>query len=185
MSQGASPFLSGEWRAPAGDRGHPPQKINVMNALSRWKTEDRWNPLREMEELHRRMDSLFGSGTRRNDRDELSMTVSQWSPLVDIVEDDKEYVICAEIPEMKREDLRVSVENNVLTLRGERKLEQEEKNKKFHRIERAYGNFSRSFSLPDDVDGSKVNAEFKDGVLKVHLPKSPQAKPRSVEVKVA
>jgi HSP20 family protein len=155
-----------------------------MNALSKWKGEERWNPFREMEDLQRRMESLFGLSARRQDKDDLNFTVSQWSPLVDIVEDDKEYLIKAELPEMKREDIRVSVENNLLTLRGERKFEQEEKDKKFHRVERAYGSFARSFSLPDEVDSGKVSAEFKDGVLKVHLPKSPNAKPKSVEVKI-
>jgi HSP20 family protein len=155
-----------------------------MNALSKWKGEERWNPFREMEDLQRRMESLFGLSARRQDKDDLNFTVSHWSPLVDIVEDDKEYLIKAELPEMKREDIRVSVENNLLTLRGERKFEQEEKDKKFHRVERAYGSFARSFSLPDEVDSGKVSAEFKDGVLKVHLPKSPNAKPKSVEVKI-
>jgi HSP20 family protein len=155
-----------------------------MNALSKWKTEERWNPFREMEDLQRRVESLFGLSPRRQDRDDLNFTVNQWSPLVDIVEDEKEYLIKAELPEMKREDIRVSVENNLLTLRGERKFEQEEKDKKFHRVERAYGSFARSFSLPDEVDSAKVSAEFKDGVLKVHLPKSPNAKRKSVEVKV-
>ena len=155
-----------------------------MNALSKWKGEERWNPFREMEDLQRRMESLFGLSARRPDKNDLNFTVSQWSPLVDIVEDDKEYLIKAELPEMKREDIRVSVENNLLTLRGERKFEQEEKDKKFHRVERAYGSFARSFSLPDEVDSGKVSAEFKDGVLKVHLPKSPNAKPKSIEVKI-
>jgi HSP20 family protein len=153
-----------------------------MDALNKWKPEERWSPLREMEELQRRMNSWYGVPNRRNDKeDDLSVTVSQWSPLVDIVEDDKEFLIKAELPEMKREDIRVSVENNRLTLRGERKFEQEEKGKKFHRIERAYGSFARSFSLPDDVDAGKVSAHFKDGVLKVHLPKSPNARPKSVK----
>ena len=113
------------------------------------------------------------------------MTITQWAPSVDIIEDDKEYLVKADLPEVKKEDVKVTVENGVLTITGERKFEKEEKDKKYHRIERSYGNFFRSFTLPDAADGSKVNAEFKDGVLKVHLPKSEKTKPKAVEVKVA
>lgn len=113
------------------------------------------------------------------------MTVTEWAPSVDIVEDDKEWLVKADLPEVKKEDVRVTVEDGVLTITGERKFEKEEKDKKYHRIERSYGNFLRSFALPDAADGSKVNAEFKDGVLKVHLPKSEKTKPKTVEVKVS
>jgi HSP20 family protein len=113
-----------------------------------------------------------------------TMTVSEWAPLVDLAEDDKEYLIKAELPEVKKEDVKVTVENGVLSIGGERKFEKEEENKKYHRIERAYGSFMRSFTLPQDAAGDKINAEFKDGVLKVHLPKSAQAKPKSIDVKV-
>jgi len=89
------------------------------------------------------------------------------------------------LPEVKKEDVKVAVENGVLTISGERKSEKEEKNKKFHRIERAYGSFERSFIVPDDADADKVIAEFKDAVLRVHLPKSEKAKPKQIEVKVA
>ena len=85
---------------------------------------------------------------------------------------------------VERDDLRVSVDQGVLTIRGERKFDHEEKSRKYHCVERAYGRFTRSFTLPDDSDGTKVKAEFKDGVLKVHLPKNPEAKPKSIEVKV-
>ena len=112
------------------------------------------------------------------------MTVSEWAPLVDLVEDDKEYLIKAELPEVKKEDVKVTVENGVLSIGGERKFEKEEENKKYHRIERAYGSFMRSFALPQDAAGDKINAEFKDGVLKVHLPKSAEAKPKSIDVKI-
>ena len=112
------------------------------------------------------------------------MTTSAWAPLVDITEDDKEYLIKVELPEIKKEDVKVTVENGTLTISGERKFEKEEKDKKYHRVERAYGSFVRSFVLPEGTDGSKVSAEFRDGVLKLHLPKSEQAKPKSIEVKV-
>ena len=115
----------------------------------------------------------------------MSTSVAEWSPLVDITEDEKEYLIKAELPEVKREDVKLTVQDNVLAISGERRYEKEEKNKKYHRVERAYGNFLRSFTLPEDADGSKVSAEYKDGVLKVHLPKSEKATPKSIEVKVS
>ncbi|HET9845608.1 MAG TPA: Hsp20/alpha crystallin family protein [Nitrospira sp.] len=113
------------------------------------------------------------------------MSVTEWTPLVDITEDDKEYLVKAEIPEMKKEDIKINVHDDVLTVSGERRYEKEEKAKKFHRVERAYGSFMRSFGLPENADGSKISAEYKDGVLKVHLPKSEQAKKKAVEVKIA
>jgi len=112
------------------------------------------------------------------------MAVAQWAPLVDIIEDDKEYLIKVDLPEVKKEDVKITVQEGVLVITGERKIEKEEKGKRYHRLERAYGSFARSFTLPDDSDGSKVNAEFKDGVLKVHLAKSEKAKPKQIEVKV-
>lgn len=112
------------------------------------------------------------------------MTVAQWSPAVDISEDEKEYVVKAELPDLKKEDVKVCVEDGDLTISGERKFEKEEKGKKYHRIERSYGSFVRSFTLPEGVSGDKVSASFKDGVLEVHLPKDEKAKPKSVEVKV-
>jgi HSP20 family protein len=104
---------------------------------------------------------------------------------VDIQETDKEYVIKADLPEMKREDVKVELRDGALTIEGERKREKEEKDKKFHRIEREYGKFVRRFALPTEVDSTKVQAEFKEGVLNVHLPKTATAKPKAIEVKVA
>jgi HSP20 family protein len=114
-----------------------------------------------------------------------AIAVAEWSPLVDISEDDKEYVVKAELPEMKKEEIKISVHDDVLSITGERKYEKEEKGKKYHRVERSYGSFMRSFTLPEDADGSKVHAEYKDGVLTVSLPKSEKAKPKSIEVKIA
>lgn len=113
------------------------------------------------------------------------MTVADWAPTVDISETDAEYAIKAELPEVKKEDVKVTVEDGVLTLQGERKQEKEEKGKKYHRIERSYGRFVRSFTLPDTVDESKVKAEYTDGVLHLHLPKSEKAKPKQIDVKIA
>jgi HSP20 family protein len=111
--------------------------------------------------------------------------VAEWAPLVDISEDDNEYLIKADLADVKKEEIKVTVENGVLFLSGERKLEKDEKGRKYHRIERAYGSFGRSFSLPDDADAEKVNAEFNDGVLKLHIAKSEAARPKQIEVKVS
>ena len=150
-------------------------------------TLTRWNPFKEMEEMQRRLGSVFDLAPLRKlagSGEEERLTVAEWLPLVDIIEDDKEYLISADLPEVLKGDVKVTVENGILNFSGERKFEKEEPGKKYHRIERSYGNFLRSFALPDGADGLKVNAEFKDGLLRVHLPKSEKAKPKSVEVKV-
>jgi len=158
-----------------------------MNTLAKWDPfrTARWDPFKELEDLSNRLSSVFGRSPLRleGDREE-NLTLTEWAPAVDISEDDKEYVIKVELPEIKREGVNVKVESGVLTISGERKLEQEEKGKKYHRIERTYGSFSRSFSLPDDADGDKVTANFKDGVLQVHVLKSEKARPKAIEVKV-
>ena len=110
----------------------------------------------------------------------------RWVPAVDIFENGKqELVLKAELPDMKREDIQVVFENNTLTLKGERKFENDVKQEQFHRVERAYGTFSRSFSLPSTVDASKIGAEYKNGVLTVTLPFREEAKPRTINVEVA
>jgi len=141
--------------------------------------------VREFEELQNRLATLMARApVRTPSGKEESLTVAEWAPLVDIVEDDKEYLIKAEVPEVKKDDVRVTVQDDVLTITGERTLEKEEKGKKYHRVERSYGRFVRSFTLPEDANGNKVAAEFKDGVLRVHLPKSEKAKPKTIEVKI-
>jgi HSP20 family protein len=113
-----------------------------------------------------------------------ALKLNTWSPDVDIIEDDHEFLVKADLPEMKKEDVKVVVENGMLNITGERKSEKEEKKKRYHRIERSYGRFERTFTLPEEADASKIVAEFKDGVLRVHLPKSPTAKPKAIDVKV-
>jgi len=148
-------------------------------------TITRWDPFKELDNLHQQLSAAFGRAPwRRKDSDQETLPLATWAPLVDITEDDNEYLIKAELPEVRKEDVRVSVENGVLSISGERKIEKDEKTTRFHRVERSYGSFVRSFTLPEGTDGAKVKAEFKDGLLKVHLPKSEQAKPRSIEVKV-
>jgi HSP20 family protein len=143
---------------------------------------------RELDDLQTRLATfanLFGRApVRPPSGKEEALTVAEWAPLVDIVEDDQEYLIKAELPEVMKDDVKVTVQDEVLTITGERTLEKEAKGRKYHRVERAYGRFGRSFTMPDDADGTKVGAEFKEGVLWVHLPKSERAKPKTIEVKI-
>src|SRR5205085_7921178 len=144
-----------------------------------------WEPFREMEDLQNRLSSFFTRAPMRRGNGKESITLPEWTPLADITEDDREYVIKAELPELRKQDVKVTVENGVLTISGERKFEKEEKKKKYHRVERGYGTFMRSFTLPEDADANKVKAEFKNGLLRVHLPKSEKAKPKEIEVNIA
>lgn len=144
-----------------------------------------WNPFREMEDLQSRLLNALNLNPVRRGEGQESITVTQWAPLVDITEDDANYIITAELPEVKKQDVKVTVENGVLTLTGERVLEKQENGLKYHRIERAYGSFARSFALPDDADATKVTAAFKDGVLKVQVAKAEAARPKQIEVKVS
>jgi HSP20 family protein len=142
-----------------------------------------WNPFRELDEVQNRLGSFF-TGLPRFGNGNGGPKLADWSPKVDITENEKEYLVKADLPEMKKEEIKVNVEDGVLSISGERKAETEEKSKKFHRIERSYGSFLRSFTLPENADGKKIAAEFKDGVLRVHLPKSPVEKTKGIEVKV-
>jgi HSP20 family protein len=143
-----------------------------------------WNPSRELAEMSDRLNRVFARVPRGGNENE-AMTVADWTPSVDISETTAEYVIKAEIPEVKKEDVKVTLEHGVLTVQGIRRQEPEEKGRKYHRVERSYGTFVRSFSLPDLVDDTKVQAVFKEGILILHLPKSEKAKPKAIEVKVA
>jgi HSP20 family protein len=143
----------------------------------------RWNPFRELEDMSERL-------SRLTDRSawpagEESLVTADWSPVVDIQETDKEYLIKAELPEVKHDDVKVFIKDGVLTMEGERKSEKEEKGKTFHRVERSYGKFLRCFSMPDNADEKNIKAEFAAGVLSIHLGKSAATMPRSIEVKVA
>ena len=144
----------------------------------------RWNPSRELEEMSDRLNRMFNRQSLPQANAKETMVVADWAPSVDISETDGEYQIKAEIPDVKKDDVKVTLEDGVLTIQGERKHEKEEKGKKYHRVERSYGSFVRSFTLPDLVDEEKVKAEFKDGVLNLRLPKSEKAKPKAIEVKV-
>lgn len=144
----------------------------------------RWDPFRELEEMSDRLNRMVSRpATKANGKE--ALTVADWMPTVDICETAGEYVIQAELPEVKKDDVKVTLEEGVLTIQGQRRQEKDEKTTKYHRIERSYGTFVRSFSLPDQVNESGVKAEFKDGVLNLHIPKSEKATPRAIEVKVA
>ena len=155
-----------------------------MIGLTKWIPVDQWDPFKELEAMENRLGLLFGRLPGNRERKQEALALTQWAPLVDITEDTKEYVVKAELPEMKKEEVKVSVEDGVLSISGERSLEKEDNDRKYHRIERAYGSFSRSFTIPEGTDTAKVTAEFKDGVLKVHLPKNNKAAPKAVQVKV-
>lgn len=143
----------------------------------------KFDPWREIEDMFDRYTRAI-SFPRKSTTAEIA-TVADWSPQVDIAETPKEFTIKAEIPEVKKDDVKISIDSGVVTIQGERKQEKEEKDKKFHRIERFYGSFSRSFSLPDNVDAGAAQATFKDGVLTLQIPKTAEAKPKAIEVKVA
>ena len=145
----------------------------------------RWSdPFREFAQLQDRINRVFSSTYGQSD-DGL-MTSGTWAPPVDIYQTgDHEVVLKAELPDMTREDIDITVDNGTLTIRGEKKFSNEVKEESFHRIERRYGAFSRSFSLPQTVDTSKVGADYKNGVLTVRLPLREEAKPRQIKVDVA
>lgn len=156
-----------------------------MNTLTRYSPfrSTAWDPIRELENVENRLSRFLQRPIRELEKETVSF--SEWAPSVDICEDEKEFLVKAELPEIKKENVKVSVENGTLQISGERKMEKEEKGKKYHRIEREYGSFSRSFTLPEGADAAKINAEFKDGVLNVHIAKSEKAKSKAIEVKVS
>jgi HSP20 family protein len=143
----------------------------------------RWNAFRELEDMSERLNRLTGRSMWPTG--EQSLVTAEWSPLVDIQETDKEYLIKAELPEVNKNDVKIFIKDGVLTIEGERKAEKEDKDKKFHRVERSYGTFMRCFSMPEDADEKTVKADFVGGVLNVRLGKCAVTKPRSIEVKVA
>ena len=144
----------------------------------------RWEPVRDLLTLQERMNRMFDNSYRAGAQDEDWALGGSWAPAVDIYEKDGNIVLKAELPGVDPKDVDVRVENNVLTLRGERKFESEVKREKYHRVERAYGTFSRSFTLPNVVDTGNIKAEYKDGVLHMTLPKREEAKPRQIQINV-
>ena len=142
----------------------------------------RYDPFRDLRSLQDEVNRLFTSNLTRSFDDE-GIARGAWSPSVDIYENKDHIVLEAELPGMNREDFDLSVENNVITLRGERHFEKKDDNDNYHRVERAYGSFTRSFTLPQTVSAEGANAEYRNGVLRVTLPKREEAKARRIEVK--
>jgi len=142
----------------------------------------RWSPFRDMLGIQDEMNRLFNAYfTRSSDQEGKSLV---WHPFVDIFETDNEIKVVAEVPGMNKEDIKVSIQDNVLTISGVKKQEADDTSKNYHRIERAWGTFERSFSLPMAVRVDKVNAAYKDGILTITLPKSEEAKPKEIDVSV-
>ncbi len=143
----------------------------------------RWDPFRDLVGLQERMNRMFDESYRAGRGDDWALG-GAWAPAVDIYEHDGNIVVKAELPGVDPKDVDVRVENNTLTLRGERKVDNEVKQESYHRVERAYGTFTRSFTLPSVLDQEQIKAEFKDGVLKVTLPKHERAKPKQINIAV-
>lgn len=141
----------------------------------------RWNPFIELDDIQQRLNRLFVEKTAKTPAE----AFADFLPLVDIQETDNEFIVKADLPEVKKDDVKVHLQDGVLVLEGERRIEKEEKGKRFHKVEREYGKFVRRFAMPTEIDAEKVRAEFKDGVLNVYLPKAPSAKPKLVDVKIA
>jgi HSP20 family protein len=141
----------------------------------------RWDPFREVAALQNRVNSLFRDFTEG----ESSMTTASFIPAVDIYEDEKKVILKLEVPGIEEKDLDVSIENNTLAVKGERKFEKEEKEENFHRIERRYGSFFRAFTLPTTVDTDSIAASYNAGVLKLELKKKPEAQPKQIKVNVS
>ena len=143
----------------------------------------RWEPFRDLLGLRERMNRLFEESARGLGRGQ-EEDLGAWAPAVDIYEKGTDVVLKAELPGLDPKDVDIRVENNVLTLQGERKFEGETKREDYHRVERAYGGFTRSFTLPSTVDTTNVKADYKDGVLRITLPKREEAKPKQIQISV-
>ncbi len=146
----------------------------------------KWDPFKELENIHKRISKILEEPffALRPKYDEESLMETKWTPAVDVYEDKDNIIINAEIPGVKKEDIKIELTGNQLTISGERKLEKEEKKKNYHRIERFYGNFMRTFTIPDTVQKDKISASYKDGILKVVLPKAEEAKPKEIKIEV-
>jgi HSP20 family protein len=148
-------------------------------AIVRW-----WDPVRDLSSIQDKMNQLFEDTFTRTKGREEGLGTGMWTPAVDIYETNDLVIVKAELPGLTREQVGIEVKDGLLTLRGERKVEKEVKEENYHRIERAYGTFQRSFSLPSTIDQEKISAALKDGVLELTLPKREQAKPKQITVAV-
>jgi HSP20 family protein len=146
----------------------------------------RWRPMRDFmtvqDEMNRMFDRFFSREPWEGDE---SMSTAEWSPTVDISENKDEYFVSAELPGMKKEDVQITYANNVLRIEGERRKEEEKQDTNYHRVERLYGKFCRTFQVPTQIQADKIAADFKNGILTVHLPKAEEAKPKEVQIKIS
>jgi HSP20 family protein len=147
-------------------------------------TLTKWDPFKDLLSLQDRMNRLFDESVRNVKPGDEALSSAIWSPAVDIYETDDEVVVKAELPEVDQKDIDIQIESNTITLRGERKFNKETKKENFHRIERAYGSFSRSFTLPGTIDQEKIRADYKDGILKISMPKREETKPKQIKVAI-
>jgi len=145
----------------------------------------RWEPFQDLLAIQERMNRLFDETLQRtHSREDEDFSAGLWSPPVDIYETENEIILKAELPEIAQKDIDIKIEDGTLTIRGERKFERETKKENYHRIERAYGKFNRSFSLPNTIDQEKIKASFRDGILKLIMPKREETKPKQITVEV-
>lgn len=142
----------------------------------------RWDPFRDLMTLRERMNRLFEDVFTSARGEEKDIISSSWTPAVDIYEDENQLVLTAEVPGIDEKDIEIKLEDNTLSIQGERKMEKETKEENYHRIERAYGSFYRSFTLPNYIDQDKIQAEHENGILKITMPKKPELKPRKVKI---
>lgn len=140
-----------------------------------------WDPYREINALQERFNRAFGATQSRRDRDE-EMSLGAWVPPVDIAEEKDKIVLAAELPGFKEDEISIQMEDGVLTIRGERRFEQEKEGRTYHRVERSYGQFIRTFTLPNNVDRENVRADFRNGILEIELPKRAEARPRQIKI---
>ena len=142
----------------------------------------KWNPWREMNTFQNRLNHLFADSFFQSARSDDDMSLGTWHPVVDMYDEEDRIVIKAELPGMEKKDIAVDVKDRVLTISGERNFDNEVKEEKYYRRERAYGKFQRAFSLPADVDSDKIKADFKEGLLKIEVPKPEKQKPKQITV---
>ena len=147
---------------------------------------EKWDPIKEFNQLGHRLSSFFSEkdGSAKDTGEFFDSQLSEWNPAVDISEDDKEYLITADLPEVKKEEMAIGIENGVLSISGERKTEseKEDKKKKYHRVERSYGSYQRTFRLPDNVEEDGIEAQFDNGVLRIHLPKGESPSQKQIHI---
>lgn len=154
-------------------------------AITRWTPmRDLMSPSGDFAAMQREINRMFENFLQGGTTDDSTYGPTIWTPAVDILEREDEYLVKVELPGVNKDDVKITLESNILTIRGEKQQEQEEKGQSYHRLERTHGSFQRSFTLPTTVRNDKIDASFRDGVLSVVLPKSEESKPRAIEVKV-